>query len=319
MAHFRSEVHIPIKRDELNFQDRQLTVWDNNQSKMDIKRHVWQDEFDRIRNEFFTLQPADKSITRVDRTDNLKTVFENDGQGNFTFKVRFDVAEFSPEEIEVKVQDNKLTVYAKHEEKSPTSTISREYSRQVDIPSHVDQDRLQSTLSRDGILTIDGPVNQPLTKHKVLPITQTTTQVSRPLNAATPVKNPIVTDSDGTRKLKLEVDIGDFKREHVVVTNQDNKLIVHAENDEVKEGRKLHKEFNKEYELPSSVDQTQIVAFVGDQNKLIIEAPLKTAPKKTYSVTESQDVRRVVVTKESSVTITDNQNRPVVTINVHRR
>lgn len=319
MAHFRTEVHIPIKRDDMNFQDRQLTVWDNNQSKIEARKHVWQDEFDRIRNEFFTLQPADKSVTRVDRTDNLKTVFEDDGHGGFIFKVRFDVVEFSPEEIQVKVQDNKLTVYAKHEEKSPTSSISREYSRQVDIPSHVGQDQLQSTLSRDGILTIEGPVNQTFTKHKVLPITQTTTQVSRPLNAATPVKNPIITESDGTRKLKLEVDIGEFSREHVVVTNQDNKLVVHAENDEVKEGRKLHKEFNKEYELPSSVDQTQIVAYVGDQNKLIIEAPLKTTPRKTYSISQSQDVRRVVVTKESSVTITDNQNRPVVTINVHRR
>lgn len=71
--------------------------------------------------------------------------------------------------------------------------------------------------------------------------------------------------------------------------------------------------------LSESVDPATIQAFLGDDKKLTIEAPLKPLQRKTYSVTQSQDVRKVVVTKESSVTITDGQNRPVVTISVHRK
>ena len=44
---------------------------------------------------------------------------------------RFDVSEFKPEEVNVKVQNNKLIVNAKHEEKTAQTSVSREYSRQV--------------------------------------------------------------------------------------------------------------------------------------------------------------------------------------------
>lgn len=68
-----------------------------------------------------------------------------------------------------------------------------------------------------------------------------------------------------------------------------------------------------------SVDPATIQAYIADDKILTIEAPLKPVQRKLYSVTQSQDVRKVVVTKESSVTITDGQNRPVVTISVHRK
>merc|ERR1739842_176398 len=99
----------------------------------------------------------------------------------------------------------------------------------------------------------------------------------------------------------------------------DRKLIVHAEHEEKAAGRTLHKEFNKEYDLPESVDPATIQAYIGDDNKLTIEAPIRPVQRKLYSVTQNQDVKKVVVTKESSVTITDGQNRPMVTINVHRK
>lgn len=38
--------------------------------------------------------------------------------GTKVFRVSFDVSQFSPDEISVKTQDNKLIVQAKHEEKS---------------------------------------------------------------------------------------------------------------------------------------------------------------------------------------------------------
>ena len=121
--------------------------------------------------------------------------------------------------------------------------------------------------------------------------------------------------------MRLTVDIGEFSPEEIVVKTTDRKLIVHAEHEERTAGRTLHKEFNKEYDLPESVDPSTISAYLADDKQLTIEAPLKPAAvqRKVYEVRESQDVQRVVVNKEGSVTISDGRNRPVITISVHRK
>ncbi|KAL3841362.1 hypothetical protein ACJMK2_019520 [Sinanodonta woodiana] len=326
MAQFRSELHIPVKRDDMDFQERQIKVWEDMETRMERRRKEWDDEFEKIRNEFFHLKPglAERRASTIglDKIDSLKTVYEQDAQGNQRFKVRFDVSEFKPEEIQVKVQENKVIVYARQEVHSNKSSVSREYSRQVDIPPNVDQERLNCILSKDGILTVDGPVHgtQLAIKKTMLPIQEAIHEPSeRTLQVATPVKNPIITEPDGTRKLRLTVDTGEFKPDEIVVKTLEKKLVVHAEHVEKSEGRTMHKEFNKEYELPDSVDQSAITAYIGDEGKLIIEAPLKPVSPKRYSITQSQDVKKVVVTKESTITINDGNSRPIVTISVHRR
>lgn len=327
MATFRSELSVPIQRDEMSFHDRQMKVWEDMETKMERRKREWNDDFDKMRDEFFTLKPgiADRRASTIgpDKLGRLTTLYETEASGQQKFKVRFDVSEFKPDEIQVKIQDNKVIVYAKHEERSNNQSVSREYSRQVDIPQNVDQEKLQCVLSRDGILTVDGPVfsNQLIPMQQVLPIQQSIQLAASPdrnLQLATPVKNPIITEPDGTRKLRLTVDAGEFRPEELIVKTMEKKLVVHAEHVEKSAGKTLHKEFNKEYELPDSVDQTAITAYIGDEGKLIIEAPIRNQVRK-YSVTQSQDVRKVVVTKESSVTINDSHNRPVVTINVHPR
>jgi HSP20 family molecular chaperone IbpA len=316
-----SEIHVPIKKDDMSFQERQIKQWGDVENRMQERRKLWEDEFDRMRQDFFTLKPTGKSpqaLTPMNLDTGMRSMFETDADGVERFRVRFDVSEFQPEEIQVKVQENKLIVNAKHEEKSAQTSISREYSRQVDIPSSVDQERMQCVLSKDGILSVDATVTQLsiTSSDAIFPIKSSP---SKSLDMATPVKNPIITEADGSRKLRLQVDIGEFRPEDVVVKTMDRKLIVHAEHEEKTSGRTLHKEFNKEYDLPESVDPSSIQAYIADDNKLTIEAPLKPLQRKLYSVTQSQDVRKVVVTKESSVTITDGQNRPVVTISVHRK
>lgn len=41
----------------------------------------------------------------------------------------FDVAQYKPEEVTVKTVDNRLLVHAKHEEKTPSRTVYREYNQ----------------------------------------------------------------------------------------------------------------------------------------------------------------------------------------------
>lgn len=195
---------------------------------------------------------------------------------------------------------------------------------QVDIPSGVNQDALNCILSKDGVLSVEGPVTQPsiLARETFLPVRNSANNASpsKSLGVGTPVKNPIVTDPDGTRRMRLTVDVGEFSPDEIVVKTTDRKLIVHAEHEERTAGRTLHKEFNKEYDLPESVDPATITAYLAEDKQLTIEAPLKPAvQRKVYQVTQTQDVQRVTVNKEGSVTISDSRNRPMVTISVRRK
>lgn len=88
---------------------------------------------------------------------NSSTLMQNGSDGK-SLKLRFDVSEYAPEEILVKTIDNKLKVSAKHEEKTPNKTIYREYNREFMLPMGTNPELIKSSLSKDGILTIEAPV-----------------------------------------------------------------------------------------------------------------------------------------------------------------
>jgi HSP20 family molecular chaperone IbpA len=62
--------------------------------------------------------------------------------------LRFDVAQYTPEEIVVKTVDNKLLVHAKHEEKSETKSVYREYNREFLLPKGTNPELIRSSLSK---------------------------------------------------------------------------------------------------------------------------------------------------------------------------
>jgi len=80
------------------------------------------------------------------------------GQDGKCLRLRFDVSEYRPEEISVKTVDSKLKVHAKHEEKGEGKSVYREYNREFLLPKGTDPELIKSTLSKDGILTVEAPL-----------------------------------------------------------------------------------------------------------------------------------------------------------------
>lgn len=92
------------------------------------------------------------------------------------FKASLDVQQFKPEEITVKLTgDNVLTIEGKHEEKEDEhGYISRHFVRRYVLPKNCHVDKVQSSLSSDGVLTITAPTIEKMeVEHKSIPITQT--------------------------------------------------------------------------------------------------------------------------------------------------
>ncbi|XP_045610083.1 heat shock protein 23 isoform X1 [Procambarus clarkii] len=88
-------------------------------------------------------------------------------------KLRFDVSQYKPEEIVVKTVDNKLLVHAKHEEKTDSRSVYREYNREFLLPKGTNPELIKSSLSKDGVLTVESPLPAIVGgDEKVIPIAQ---------------------------------------------------------------------------------------------------------------------------------------------------
>nr|UQK61746.1 small heat shock protein [Spinther sp. ID3] len=73
--------------------------------------------------------------------------------------LKFDMHQFAPEEIMINTKDNLLTVTGKHEKTGAGGNHSyREYKRAILLPENTQLDKLHSSLSRDGVLSVEGPL-----------------------------------------------------------------------------------------------------------------------------------------------------------------
>lgn len=63
-----------------------------------------------------------------------------------------------------------LQVHAKHEEKSDTKSVYREYNREFLLPKGTNPESIKSMLSKDGILTVEAPLPALGAPEKMIPI-----------------------------------------------------------------------------------------------------------------------------------------------------
>jgi HSP20 family molecular chaperone IbpA len=90
--------------------------------------------------------------------NSLDSPLVHDSSDGKVLKLRFDVTQYAPEEIVVKTVDNKLQVNAKHEENSENRSVFREYKREFLLPQGVNPELIRSSLSKDGVLTVEAPL-----------------------------------------------------------------------------------------------------------------------------------------------------------------
>lgn len=87
------------------------------------------------------------------------------------------------------------------------------------------------------------------------------------------VERPFVTDPAGNKKLALRFECSQFKPEEISVKTMDNRLCVHAKHVEESPGRKVYREFTKEYTLPKNVDPLRLTSTLSKDGVLMVEAP----------------------------------------------
>ncbi|XP_055522943.1 heat shock protein beta-6 isoform X2 [Wyeomyia smithii] len=171
MADSANKRNIPIKLGDFSVID---TEFANIRERFDSEMRKMEEEMAKFRSElmnresnFFetssstTVSNAASSLPHPPSTTQAQGInsplIQEDGD-NKVLKLRFDVSQYAPEEIVVKTVDNKLLVHAKHEEKSDTKSVYREYNREFLLPKGCNPELIKSSLSKDGVLTVDAPL-----------------------------------------------------------------------------------------------------------------------------------------------------------------
>ncbi|GIY92841.1 protein lethal(2)essential for life [Caerostris extrusa] len=90
------------------------------------------------------------------------------------FRVTLNLSHFTPQEMDVKKDDNCIIIHAKHGDKiDEHGFVSREFTRRYRMPEDADMKKIKSFLNQDGILTIAvaRKSTEPSKKERIVPIT----------------------------------------------------------------------------------------------------------------------------------------------------
>ncbi|GFU10272.1 protein lethal(2)essential for life [Nephila pilipes] len=115
------------------------------------------------------------NILRPRRQTSLSSVLKGDSKNDTNkFQVMLNVKHFRPDEIEVKTVDNFVVIHGKHEEHADEhGFVSREFTRRYQLPDDVEPQTVKSSLSQDGVLTIQAPrktLEPPPKNERIVPI-----------------------------------------------------------------------------------------------------------------------------------------------------
>ncbi|XP_054086586.1 heat shock protein beta-1 isoform X1 [Zeugodacus cucurbitae] len=183
--------NIPIKLGDFSIID---TEFSSIRERFDAEMRKMEEEMNKFRHElmsreanfFETSSSTKKTTTKTSSSsaqnslsrpaprqnyisDISSPLIQEDGDSKM-LKLRFDVSQYAPEEIVVKTVDQKLMVHAKHEEKSDTKSVYREYNREFLLPKGVNPESIRSSLSKDGVLTVEAPLPAITAGETMIPI-----------------------------------------------------------------------------------------------------------------------------------------------------
>lgn len=99
-----------------------------------------------------------KNLKAVEKkTEEAERQQQPDAEEKF-FRVNLDVSNFRPEELTVKTVGNRLIVHGRHEQKQDErGYVERQFKRTYLLPDDVDPDKVTSSLTASGLLSIEAP------------------------------------------------------------------------------------------------------------------------------------------------------------------
>merc|ERR1711892_65464 len=207
------------------------------------------------------------------------------------FQVEFNVQNYTPEELSIKTEGDVLIVLAKHQTKAEggQSFVSKQFEQRFSLPSGVKIEKIASSLSKDGVLTVSAPrENLVISSHqKKGAIENKGGQVfsqSEETKQSEGLPQPkVVYDDD---KFQISLDVTSYSPEDLDVKMEGNSIIITAKQEIQEEGGTRTRVFEQKFSLPSGVKAELVKSSLTREGMLMITAPKgNVAAKESYTET----------------------------------
>merc|ERR1719239_39016 len=195
--------------------------------------------------------------TRADGLPHPRVEYDED-----KVQISMDARQYKPDELDVKVEGNNIIISAKQAIKEGGETRTRIFEQKFSMPSGVQGEKVSSTLSKDGVLTITAPRGAPA--------------------AANTESNGVSRVEYDANNYKIHVNVKEYKPEELVVKTVDNnKIQVEAKHEEKTSNGQSYstKSFSQSFTLPKGVNPDSISSALSKEGVLTISAPLPPALK----------------------------------------
>ena len=178
------------------------------------------------------------------------------------------------QELFLKTDGDVLTVSAKKEGRGSC----KEFEQKFTIPDGVNIDKLSSSLSKDGVLTISAPRDQ---RFQEIPA------IGADNSSALTQPNMVYDDE----RLTIEIDVQAYKPEDLDVKIDGEELCVTASQDvkDAVSGQSRQRVFEQKFSLPSGVKPEQVQSSLTRDGKLVITAPRTDNKQHHNAVSQHQD------------------------------
>jgi len=131
-------------------QQHKTSVSENTTSIRDSARRMLEEDF--ILRPIMDLQSL--MSPQTSNFDDISSIC-NTGDGQ-KFEVKLDVPDYKPEELQIKISNNMVTIEGKQE----TSFSSKQFYKKFSIPQGVKPETITSSLSPKGVLTLSAPIER---------------------------------------------------------------------------------------------------------------------------------------------------------------
>ncbi|CAF1027250.1 unnamed protein product [Didymodactylos carnosus] len=184
------------------------------------------------------------------------------GDGTRVINYTFNLSEFAQEDIAIHVNDTMLKVTASRNEQDGHSSSLREFKREIGLPDGAEAKKITSTLSSEGTLNIQIPVQD----YRPLPTPIPSQQYN--------LGGGIDTYSLDDQQLKFTFDLSGYRPEDVNVKVNENLLKVQAIHIDNSRGNQINREYSRQYALPNWVDIDSLRAKMSEDSILTVEVPI---------------------------------------------
>merc|ERR1712038_460207 len=198
------------------------------------------------------------------------------------FQVEFNVSEYLPEELSIKTEGDVLIVLAKHETKGEggQSFVSKQFEQRFSLPSGVKPEKITSSLSKDGFLTVTAPRDQQpaISAFKKKPVEHqgngsngTVFQQSQETKDSDGLPHPKVSYDDD--KFQISLDAKNYNPEELDVKVEGSTIVITAKQ-EVQEAEGTRtRVFEQKFSLPNGVKAEKVKSSLSREGVLTITAP----------------------------------------------